>query len=71
MRRKDESNEKLKAKNTKRNTLPVTSKEMERKMTVIQRCRHRHIHIEIDRKKEDMLIKCRKVLFQRPTSTSA
>ena len=51
MRRKDESNEKLKAKNTKRNTLPVTSKEIERKMTVIQRCRHRHIHTEVDREK--------------------
>ena len=30
LRRKDESNEKLKENNRKRNTLPVTSKEMER-----------------------------------------
>ena len=30
LRRKDKSNEKLKASNTKRNRLPVTSKEMER-----------------------------------------
>ena len=52
LRRKDKSNEKLKASNTKRNRLPVTSKEMERKMTVIQRCRHRHIHTEIGGKKD-------------------
>ena len=51
MRRKEESSEKVKENNTKRNTLPVTSKEMERKMTVIQRCRHRHIHTEVDREK--------------------
>ena len=30
LRRKDESNENFKENNTKRNTLPVTSKEMER-----------------------------------------
>ena len=30
LRRKDVSNEKLKENNTERNTLPVTSKEMER-----------------------------------------
>ena len=42
---------KLKANNIKRNRLPVTSKEMERQMTLIQRCRHRHMHTEIDREK--------------------
>ena len=49
LRRNDESNEKLKDNNTERNTLTETSKEMERKMIVIQRCRHRHIHTEVER----------------------
>ena len=49
MRRKDESNEKLKENNTERNTLTETSKETERKMIVIQRCRHKHIHTEVER----------------------
>ena len=35
--------------NTETNTLTETSKEMERKMIVIQRCRHRHIHTEVYR----------------------
>ena len=37
MRRKDESNEKLKENNTETNALTETSKEMERQMIVIQR----------------------------------
>ena len=48
-RRKDESKEKLKENNTERNIFTETSKEMERKMIMIQRCRHSHIHTEVDR----------------------